>query len=224
MKNQKLNIKDQLLKGIKEELNSIPKKKKIVWGVSAFLLIGLIGGILDGPEESKEVENADKIEAVEVIEDVKPEPEAEADAEIEAVEPEPEAEVVELTFEEQVEAIAKKVGGDRLKTVDIAGEFIVIELDMSENFTNNLMVGGMKRDAFSIFEKVQPLTEENEIKDVTVIFKAPFIDKYGNETVEDAGMFTMDVEELVKINFDNMTTDRIENLCSVSWVHPAFTK
>ena len=118
----------------------------------------------------------------------------------------------------------KEMVKDMPKWMKISYGEVYITLEMTENFTNKLMVSGMKRQAFNIIKDLQPLVEANEVRNVTVLFTAMFMDKYGNESQGNAGMFSINASELVKVNFDNVFPEDMENFCTSTYVHPAFKK
>lgn len=214
--------KKQWLEKLKAKWKSLSIKQKVIYCIIAVVLIGAIGSTAEESDTPKttvetptEEQTTNEVKEETVVAEVPEAEEVEAEPETPAFE--------ELTFEEQVTQIANKVSDDRVKQVLIGNGELSIDIEMAENFTNKLMVSGMKSKAFSILEQLQEIIEGQGIDYISVYFVAPFIDKYGNEFEDNSGIFAISTEELMKVNFDNLTFSSIDNLCSTAWVHPAFT-
>lgn len=195
-------------KANKEMVKAMPKWMKISYGVIAVSFAGIIGIASLG---STDTESPADTPVTEQVQEQAPVTEDTVAFE-------------DMAFPEQVNTIAEKHGKGMVQDVLADGGEVYITLEMTENFTNNLMVSGMKRQAFNIIKDLQPLVEANEVRNVTVLFTAMFMDKYGNESQGNAGMFSINASELVKVNFDNVFPEDMENFCTSTYVHPAFKK
>lgn len=185
-------------KANKEKVKAMPKWMKISYGVLAVALVGIIGLASGSSTDTESPADIPVTEDTVAFED--------------------------MPFHEQVNTIAEKYSKDGVQEVSTDGGEVYITLEMTENLTNNLMASGMKRQAFNILKDLQSLVEANEIRNITVVFTAMFSDKYGNETEENAGVVSINASELVKVNFDNVFPDDMENFCTSLYIHPAFSK
>lgn len=205
-----------------KKFRALPRRKQILYVAIAVLVLVAVPSpsVDDAPFENNSLEVSKNQEVKDEKKDEqKEEPKPVADKE----EKEEEIPFEELSFEEQVDMIANKYAPGSVMDVNTDHNEVNITLKMGDNFTNNLIVSGMRIRAYDIFKALQPLVEQNGINDVTVTYQTTFVDKYGNESIGNAGIIAIPTSELIKINFDNITHLDLDGVCSALYIHPSLS-
>lgn len=128
---------------------------------------------------------------------------------------------VKVSKEDQMESIAKGVLKDELLdfTFNEDNGTVIIKAELSENFTNNFIIKGGYIEAEDI---IKALNEKfDDIKTYDFWFVMNLVDKYGNESQDKVLSFDYDDNDIDKINWDNMYTDKFIELANNKWIHPA---
>lgn len=203
-----------LLKDLFVKFKALPRRKQILYIAIAIVVIAIIP--LPDAEETPSIENN-----VEITDDAElNENQIENSNKEKDEEKEEEIPFEELSFEDQVNKIVNEQG--RGKVVDVNTDYgeINITLEMEDNLTNGLIVGAMKRKAFWMLEGLQSIVEQNNINNVTITYQTTFADKYGNESLGNACIISIDTTELIKVNFKNVIPEDLDNFCTV-YIHPS---
>lgn len=200
------------------------KKGGCLKGIGIFVLIiiglGILGNIIGEDEEAIDPTIEEPTVAAEETE---PETEIEEVEEVEEVveeEPEPE---VELSTEEKINAaVADVIDEERLNEVTITPEgenFVVkVSAEASDNFTKNMIKGGMHIQSLDIVEKLKELPE---VQDVYFSWLFPLQDAYGNSSMDEVMYYWFDRETIDKINFDNFSRGNLPNVTNDYFEHYA---
>lgn len=221
----KTNFKEKsisLLKNLFEKFKSLPRRKQILYVAIAVLVLVVVPSpsVDDEPSKNNTLEvNKDQEVKEDKKEEEKEEPKPIADKE----EQEEETPFEDLSFEEQVNKIITEQGQENVIEINTDYGEINTILKMEDNFTNNLIVSSMKRKAFEIFEGLQSIVEHNNVNNITVTYQTTFIDKYGNESLGNACIISIDTAELIKVNFKNVFPEDLDNFCTV-YIHPSLKK
>lgn len=185
---------------------SFSKKTKIVL-TTIFSVMFLVVNITNKPED-KNIETpvvTDNSEQKEQL-DAPPEP-------------------VELTFEEQVEKIAKDAAGSNdfvsVEWYDEDKKIIAINLKMGDGISNSSIRRGMLRDAELILKELSDKDIVNGLNRIKIIHQGDFIDKFGNTTVLNAGLVSIDVDTVMKINWEKFLTMNLADIAETYYVHPS---
>lgn len=212
-------------------INSIKSKqiiKAIISGVCVLVTvsfaIGIYGDIEPIEKPQTEIVSTDKTSKdkeetkaeTETKEEVKEEKNKSNDKETAETKEE-----VEVSKEDKMKEVAKSVLKDELLdfTFNEDNGAVVIKAELSDNFTNNFMIKGGYIDAEKI---VKSLNEEfDSINTYDFWFVSTLIDKYGNESQDKVLSFDYDDNDIDKINWKNMYTDRFMELANNEWIHPA---
>lgn len=130
-------------------------------------------------------------------------------------------EEVKVSKEDQMESIVKGILKDELLdfTFNEDNGTVIIKAELSENFTNNFIIKGGYIEAQDI---IKALNEKyDDIKTYDFWFVMNLVDKYGNESQDKVLSFDYDDNDIDKIIWDNMYTDKFMKLANNEWIHPA---
>lgn len=213
-------------------INSIKSKqiiKAIISGVCVLVTvsfaIGIYGDIEPIEKPQTEIVSTDKIskdkEEIKAETETKEEDKEKEENKSNDKETAETKEEVEVSKEDQMKEVAKSVLKDELLdfTFNEDNGAVVIKAELSDNFTNNFMIKGGYIDAEKI---VKYLNEEfDSINTYDFWFVSTLIDKYGNESQDKVLSFDYDDNDIDKINWENMYTDRFMELANNEWIHPA---
>lgn len=140
-------------------------------------------------------------------------------------ESEKQPEPIELTFEEQVEKIAKEAAGNddfvNLEWYDEDKKILMVNLKMGDGFSNNAIRRGMLLDAELILKKLSDNETFKNLTRIKIIHQGDFVDKFGNTTVLNAGMVSIDVSTVMKINWKNFLTMNLADIAETYYIHPS---
>ena len=219
-------------------INSIKSKqiiKAIISGVCVLVTvsfaIGIYGDIepiekpqteivsTDKTSKDKEETKAETETKEEVKEEVKEE-EKNKSNDKETAETKEEVEV-EVSKEDQMKEVAKSVLKDELLdfTLNEDNGAVVIKAELSDNFTNNFIIKGGYMEAEKIVKSLNEKFDNIETYDFWFVMN--LVDKYGNESQDKVLSFDYDDNDIDKINWENMYTDRFMELAKNEWIHPA---
>lgn len=173
--------------------------------IFSFALIGAVFGTEEGQDNIKD--NVDNVISVSTNNEV-------------------EAETVEDTSVKGITTkVAKKVMGDNFISVEYSDTatdgVVVIKGKLSDNFTNNMIIRGSYMNAEDICEKLVNDLKDQGIVEYDFWFVTTLVDAYGNESEDKVLSFDYKTEELEKINWENMYTDKFMELANNEWIHPA---
>lgn len=129
------------------------------------------------------------------------------------------------TFEEEIIAAI----GDTIQVnsidIDEDTKDLYITVEMGDNLTTNMIKLGIEKTAAHVFKNVFPLLESREdIEMITYVSETSFVDKYGNESKDNACIISMDKETYSKINWDNFLTENLKSVATSYYLHPTFKK
>lgn len=121
--------------------------------------------------------------------------------------------------------VAQKAMGDSFISVeysDMATDgVVVIKGKLKDNFTNNMMIRGAYMDVEKICKQLANDLKDHGIVEYDFWFVSTLVDAYGNESEDKVLSFDYKTEDLEKINWDNMYTDKFMELANNEWIHPA---
>lgn len=220
-----------ILLSVRALINNIKSKKTIkaiISGVCVFVTvlfsIGVYGDIepIEKPQAEIKTETVSTKETSKNSEETKTETK---DKEKETQSKDKEApkpkEEVKVNKEDQMESIVKGVLKDELLdfTFNEDNGTVIIKAELSENLTNNFIIKGGYMEAEDI---IKALNERfGDIKTYDFWFVMNLVDKYGNESQDKVLSFDYDDNDIDKINWDNMYTDKFMELANNEWIHPA---
>lgn len=149
--------------------------------------------------------------------------------------PHPTATPLPSTPEAWVTAAANEIYGFQLLSVEVSeidrgqvgegetGTLVDINCDFKDNFSNDLRRTAFLSDACSLLEKLTALYTEGHLTFdlVSIHGRTTFIDEYGQESEGDAMQLTMSIDDLLKINWENMMGSMLPDIAVCYAVHPA---
>lgn len=181
-----------------------PLYKKWWFWVVLILIIGAIGNMID-PVEEKETSPV-------VTNEQKPKEE-----------PVKDTIVKEEKKEEDLKTIAEGLTKKYLEDVELVkfnedNGFLLIKGKGKENISNDYTVKGFKMSIFNIMNKIH---EQKDIKTLAFNITYPLVDKYGNSSEQIVLKVEFSRSTLDKINYDNFDFNNIEDIADSYWEHQA---
>lgn len=95
-----------------------------------------------------------------------------------------------------------------------------ITLNPNDNFTNNMIVGGILRDASDYYKAIKDDEEVKKLKGVSLIYQMTLVDKLGNESINPVLILTVSPKTMNKINWDNFIADNLTDVADTYFLHP----
>lgn len=203
------------------------RKRTILIVIGVIFVLAIFGNLIDddtGETTASEPEETQTSEA----------PESEEEEPTEEPTEEPEAEPTEEATEEPDEEEPTEEPADPLQVIAQAtgddqaeahlepgenGEVLFVTFDISDNFTQGLVISGAQRATFDVLEALD--ASDVEYSRVFIQGNLPMQDQYGN--VEDSMVLNAgyDAATVEQINYDNITIqDTIWDLRDAGMVHP----
>lgn len=110
---------------------------------------------------------------------------------------------------------------DYIDIVEVENSNLKIVLNGSDNFSSNMIKGNMLMKSVDILKEI-----ENEMKyqTISVNWKYPLIDTYGNKNDEVVLSFVLNRETLNKINWENFDYNNFKSVSTNYYEHPALNK
>lgn len=188
---------------------------KIIAGI---FVLGVIGNIINPPEETPEKEKTTQTETVkETKENTENTKIQEKVVESENTE--------KLSPKEQLEEAGKKAFGDEFRKVDAYEDYdnegaftrINVELKLGPAFSGKQAVKGFLADSSKFLEQIKDLEYESIFFQV----QGDFTDQYGNTSESNAIKMEIEKSEVDKINFDNFDWNNLPNIAKTFHVHQA---
>lgn len=135
-----------------------------------------------------------------------------------------EAEVVKTpkeNFEQYISNIYKE-----LYKIDIDSESsqIIISSNIKDNLTSELIKVGFESDIYDILKENQNNEYLNQYKSICFVGETMFINKYGEEIKGNGFIYTFDMEDIKRVNFDNIYYNDLVELTKSKFIHPSFSR
>lgn len=184
-------------------------KTAVVVGLLVLLIVITPGGQDEGTSTATPPAATETTEA--------PEPAEETTEAPEPTQEEPVAEEEPLTNDELIEQALLDSGVDGAKVSDDFETFVV-EFNVSDNFTSNLMKIGAENDAKDIMLSLHESGAEFDSLGIRGMF--PLVDDYGNEYDGQVLWVFLEDETLNKINWDNLLTIELSEAADLYNLHP----
>lgn len=102
--------------------------------------------------------------------------------------------------------------GDRL---------VIVNINASENLTNNMTRSGILLDSTEIFKSLFGM---GDVSEATLNWEFPLVDQYGNKEQGTIVTVSLDNEMAQKINWENFNNDDLPNISKEYWEHPSLSK
>ena len=222
-----------ILLSVRALVNNIKAKKTIkaiISGICVFVTVLFSIGVYGDIEPIEKPQTEIKTETVSANETSKNSEETKAETKDKEKEKETQSKDKEVTKpkkevkvskEDQMESIVKGLLKDELLdfTFNEDNGTVIIKAELSENFTNNFIIKGGYIEAEDIIEALNE--KFDDIKTYDFWFVMNLVDKYGNESQDKVLSFDYDDNDIDKINWDNMYTDKFMELANNEWIHPA---
>ncbi|WP_227255732.1 hypothetical protein [Bacillus thuringiensis] len=188
----------------------------------------------DSKAEEKAQKEAEKAQKAEEKERVKKEKEEKKEAEKakrEQEKKEKEEAKKEKGLEDKLNKVVnKKFGKDKVESIQINDnlgtddpndKIVLVTAEAKESATQNYTRKGMWMDTISI---LKDLKDEKGISEITLFYKYPLVDAYGNEKKDNVMKLQFNRDTLDKVNYDNLLHDNLPKIANQYWEHPALTK
>ena len=167
------------------------KKRLFIGALITIILFGAFANL--GEDKSKTTEET-KIEEVQEKEEEKKE--------------------VEVTPEEKIEKLSKKICGEEyrkytycLNSDSIGDGIMIVESDLHDNLTNEWINEGECKNAFEIAKAVYTDDTFTDIGEVRYCVWTKFVDKYGNEEEQTAIKISITRDTFSKFNLESDNAD-----------------
>lgn len=120
-------------------------------------------------------------------------------------------------------AIGKKNNRDQnyIDDVKVENSNLTIILNADDNFTPNMIKTGILMKTDKVLKAIE---KEHKFEIITVMWKFPLVDTYGNKSNEEVLRISLNRETLNKINWDNFDYNNFEKIANNYFEHPAFNK
>lgn len=196
-------------------------KKFFKWAGIAFaalFVIGLIGSIVNPPEEAEQVAVEQQAPAVEPV----AEEAVEAPAVQTAAEETPEPSAVEAPPEPVIpttESAVKEALPDA--TVQDLGDQLNVVFPISDNLTKGFRIIGAQSDTLDIIKAAK---DSGYPGTVYIEGTFPMVDAYGAESTDSIIFLTYSPETVAKIQPDTIPQDKIWDVADTAGIHPEMRK
>lgn len=131
-----------------------------------------------------------------------------------------------LSINERIESATKSLFGeennmDESRNIKVNNDtdLTTVEILADENLTTNFMATSMTNDTIELLEAIKDI---DELKVLTIAWKAKFVDTYGNEFIDTALAVTINKSEIDKINFENFGPEQLKQIATSYNLHPSF--
>ena len=204
------------------------RKRTILIVIGVVLVLAFFGNLIDDDSDEttiSETEETQTSETTEREEDSTEEAHTEEPTEEEPTEEPAEEEPTEEPEQEAadpLQAIAQATGDDQAEAYlepGETGEVVFVTFDISDNFTQGLVISGAQRATFDVLEALD--ASDIEFSRVFIQGNLPMQDQYGN--VEDSMVLNAgyDAATVEQINYENiLVQDTIWDLRDAGMVHP----
>ena len=118
------------------------------------------------------------------------------------------------------EAVGQKTNMDKEKINTVVvdeGSNISLYLQANENFTDGAVLRSIRSEVTDILELLVR-NEETKYNAVIICYGMDLVDQYGNTSNDMVYFVAVDMDEILKINFDNFIADDLELISSDEWV------
>lgn len=133
-----------------------------------------------------------------------------------------------LSVEKRVEsaaisAVGKKDSNDDSRNIKVKrdGNTAKITLLVGKHFSSQTAILKMQKDSVNILKSAQKI---KDFEAIAIIWQDKFVDKYGNNSVDDAMRIFISKQELAKINFKNFNPENLPKVSYNYYIHPAYLK
>lgn len=99
-----------------------------------------------------------------------------------------------------------------------------ITFNANDNFTNNWIISYALIDIEKYLKEIIKDKEVLNLKSISMNFKFPLIDKYGNSKDGTILILRISIESLKKINWNNFIRDDFKNIAEYYFIHPSLKK
>ena len=210
-------------------------KKWWVWVIAIIVIFAWASGGEDTEETASEPDESEAVEENEANENNEQENTEEAvqneEEEENTSEEEPSQEEEPATLEEFVESVVDKVVGleagdeERIVALEIedaeqGGKFVYLNMIGNESLTLNTTKDRLWMESLEIF---QPIFEQDEVSEVSIMWQLELIDQYGNSEYEMVMSTTFTKETAEKVNWENVAYENVPNIADSYYEHPALS-
>lgn len=133
---------------------------------------------------------------------------------------EQENEIVKTPEEEFKDILKEEYGENYTINIDPATNQITITTDIKDNLSVKLIKVGFKSDMYNTLKQTQNNEYLNQFNSITFIGETIFVDKYGQESEGKGFIYTFDMEEIKKINFENIYYEDLSELAKIKYNNP----
>lgn len=133
-----------------------------------------------------------------------------------------EVEVIKTPKEQFEEIVSKKYEGKYQIDIDSEINRIVVTSNIKDNLSNNLIQVGFESDIYHILKESQNNEFLNQYASVCFVGETIFINRYGEENKGNGFVYTFNMNDLKRVNFDNIYYSDLAELTEARFIHPTF--
>lgn len=135
-----------------------------------------------------------------------------------------ETEIIKTPKEQFEEIVSKKYEGKYKIDIDSEINRIIVTSDIKDNLSNNLIQVGFESDIYHILKESQNNEYLNQYESICFVGETMFINKYGEEIKGNGFIYTFDMEDIKRVNFDNIYYNELVELTKSKFIHPSFSR